>query len=342
MLRTQVYSGTAYEIGAARGRMLKGLPVPKVTAAEVAFARLCAGVTKEVFPPALDTFRGMADASGLGGDDFMAYYFARREGVLRGCTMFAVVPPVTRDGGVIVGRNYDWVYSDLKWCEARGIRQAGAFLTLGYTHHWAGLPDALNEEGLFVAIASLPKRPPERPGLQWNLIVDAMMATCRAVREAEALLTSVSHLRAMSYLVADASGDAAVVEAGPGGTSVRRVSDGFVLATNHEVGGAEPSDRGARSRRRYVRAEEALRAHRGRVDEGVVKALLSDHEGQVCSGLHAHQTEAFHRGEGWGTIWSSICRPDLRTLLIAPGHPCEVAYERVDFRILDFGFRISE
>ena len=205
MLRTQVYSGTAYEIGAARGRMLKGLPVPKVTAAEVAFARLCAGVTKEVFPPALDTFRGMADASGLGGDDFLAYYFARREGVLRGCTMFAVVPPVTRDGGVIVGRNYDWVYSDLKWCEARGIRQAGAFLTLGYTHHWAGLPDALNEEGLFVAIASLPKRPPERPGLQWNLIVDAMMATCRAVREAEALLTSVSHLPPMSYLLAHPS-----------------------------------------------------------------------------------------------------------------------------------------
>ncbi len=62
-------------------------------------------------------------------------------------------------------------------------------------------------------------------------------------------------------------------------------------------------------------------------------ALLSDHEGQVCSGLHAHQTEAFHRGEGWGTIWSSICRPDLRTLLIAPGHPCEVAYEKVDFRL---------
>ncbi|MBI2952084.1 hypothetical protein HYY27_08320, partial [bacterium] len=93
------------------------------------------------------------------------------------------------------------------------------------------------------------------------------------------------------------------------------------------------SERGIRSRRRFVRAGEALRAHRGRVDEGVVKALLSDHEGQICSGLHAHQTEAFHRGEGWGTIWSSICRPDLRSLLIAPGHPCEVAYEKVDFRL---------
>ncbi len=334
MLRTQVHSGTAYEIGAARGRGLKGLPVPRATAEEVAFARACAEVAKGVFPPALDTFRGMADASGLEGEDFLAYYFARREGVLRGCTMFAVVPPVTEDGGVIVGRNYDWVYSDLKWCEVRGIRQTGAFPTLGYTHHWAGLPDALNGEGLFVAIASLPRRPPGRPGLQWNLIVDAMMATCRTVREAEAVLTSVSHLRAMSYLVADASGDAAVVEAGPGGVTVRRGADGFVVATNHEVGGADPSERGERSHRRYVRVEEALRAHGGRVDEGVVKAVLSDHENQVCSGTHAHQAEAFHRGEGWGTIWSSICRPDLRTLLVAPGHPCEMAYERVDFGLL--------
>ena len=332
MLRTRVYSGTAYEVGLARGEALKALPTPHAAPEEVGFARACVEVVGAVFPSALGVFRGIVDASGLVGDDFLAYYFARQEGVLRGCTMFAVTPPALMGDGILVGRNYDWVYSDLKWCEARGIRQDGALPVVGYTHHWAGLPDALNGAGLFAAIASLPRLPRGRPGLQWNIAVDAVMATCRTVREAAEFLTFVVHLRAMSYLLADAAGDAAVVEAGPGGTTVRRANEGLVVATNHEVSGTEAPERRRRSMGRYARVEAALRGYPGGVDEGVVRTVLSDHEGHVCAGFHAGHAEPFHRGEGWGTIWSSICRPDRHSLCVAPGHPCETDYQEVDFR----------
>ena len=338
VLRKLVYSGTAYEIGREMGRSLEGLPVPKAAKEEVVFAHACRDTTGRIFPSALDTFRGIVDGSGLGGDDFLTYYFARREGVLRGCTMFAARHPATRDGVTLVGRNYDWVNSDQKWCELRMIRQEGAFPVLGYSHHWAGLPDALNAEGLFVAIASLPKRPPELPGLQWNLVVDVLMATCRTVPEAEKLITSFHHLRAMTYLIADASGEAIAAEARPEGVTIRRSSDGLVLATNHEVTEVEASDRDKRSRRRYERAEAVLRAHAGWVDEGVAEEVLADHRGQICSGPH-HD----HVGrDSWGTLWSTICRPDLRTLKIAQGHPCEVDYEPVSFRTQAEFVQVSE
>ena len=155
-----VYSGTAYEIGREMGRSLEGLPVPKAAKEEMVFAHACRDMIGRIFPSALDTFRGIVDGSGMGGDDFLTYYIARWEGVLRGCTMFAAHLPATRDGVILVGRNYDWVNSDRKWCGLRMIRQECAFPVLGYSHHWAGLPDALNDQGLFVAIASLPKRPP--------------------------------------------------------------------------------------------------------------------------------------------------------------------------------------
>lgn len=332
MLRKRVLCGTAYEIGAALGRSLKGLPVPRATWEEAAFGRACRDAAEKTFPQAIETFTGIVDASGLEGEDFQTYYFARREGMLRGCTAFAVAPPTHR--AVIVGRNYDWVYSDQKWCEVRVIRQEGAIPIMGYTHHWAGLPDALNEEGLFIAIAALPKRPPNRPGLQWNLIVDAMTSTCGTAAEAAAILTSVSHLRAMAYLAVDGSGRALVVEAGPDRVSVRSAIRDQIVVTNHRLDEIPGTDRERRSLRRYERATQLLHAYAGRLDEDAAKTILSDHQAGICSGPHGDDRNK--RNGGFGTIWSSVCRPDRRALEIAPGHPCRKQYERVDFGMIGF------
>ncbi len=328
-MKIKRFTGNPYEIGFQRGSELADLPMPDVARSEVAFAGACRGCVEELHPPLVEMFEGMLAGGGFDRDRFTVYFFARKQGMLRGCTNFAALPPLTRDGAVIAGRNYDWVYSDLKWCELRYLHVEGAFPILSYTHHWVGHPDCLNREGLFIAISSLPGQASRGPGVQWNLMVDALSATCRRVDEAERLLRSVHHLRSIAYLIVDAQGGAFVAEAVPGSVRVRRPESGYVIATNHMLGEADASVRARRSQVRYSRVEEVLRARAGRVDEAVAKEILSDHDCTICSGAHGG-----HASGDWGTIWSSVCRPDLPAVQIAPGHPCEVAYETVTFEMI--------
>ncbi len=330
-LRIKAFTGGAYEIGFQRGRELGDLPMPGVSPPEVAFALACRGCVEALYPPILEMFEGMLAGGGFDRDRFTVYFFARKQGVLRGCTNFAALPSITRDGAVIVGRNYDWVYSDLKWCELRYLHVEGALPVLSYTHHWAGHPDCLNTEGLYIVISSLPGQEPQAPGVQWNLLVDTLTATCCRVDEAERILRSVYHLRSIAYLIVDAEGGAIVAEAGPGHVRIRRPENGALIATNHMLGEEDASARSRYSRLRYTRVEEVLRARSGHVDEAVAKEILSDHNCTICCGVHGAQSASPHRDEDWGTLWSSVCRPDLPGLQIAPGHPCEVAYEPVTF-----------
>jgi predicted choloylglycine hydrolase len=319
MLRTKIFEGSHYEIGSQRGREIVNFPLPQSTEEMILFAKRCCEVARTVYPPILEEFEGLLDGSQLNRNDFTAYFFGRTEGILRGCTSFAVLPP--RATIPLVGRNYDWAYADSRWCEARWIRPQTGFATVSYTHHWAGSPDVLNEHGLFVAMNSLPKVEAKHPGLQWNAVIKAMTETCRNVGDARRFIVEVPHLRSMTYLIADTAGEATAVEATPEGVSIREPTGGYIIATNHRVGG---NDDRPRSQRRYRFVEEFLNGHYS-IDEKDVECILQDHTGDICSGGHKTTDQA---GElmGWGTIWSLIAYPSERRLRIAPGHPCEAPY----------------
>ena len=118
----------------------------------------------------------------------------------------------------------------------------------------------------------------------------------------------------MAYLVVDASGGSAVVEGTPRGVAVRRARDGFVAATNHAVEQEDDSGRTARSRQRYDYVLETLQGAERPIGVALVKELLREHQHGICAGPHGGGLEA-----GRGTIWSSILRPDLLRMEIAPG-----------------------
>jgi predicted choloylglycine hydrolase len=322
MLRTKVFHGTHYDIGFQRGQEIVNFPLPQSTDEEVRFAERCMEVARSIYPPILEEFEGLLEGSQLDRNNFTAYFFGRKEGILRGCTSFAILPP--RATIPIVGRNYDWAYADRKWCEARWIKPTTGFATVSYTHHWAGSPDALNEHGLFVAMNSLPKVEAKHPGLQWNAVMKTMMETCRNAGDARRFLIEIPHLRSMTYLIADAQGKAIAVEATPEGVNIREPAGGYLIATNHRVGGKD--DR-PKSQLRYRRVEELLNNTYERIDEENVKTILRDHTGNICSGGHRKNGE---ENTGWGTIWSLIALPSERRLMIAPGHPCETPYHPVE------------
>jgi hypothetical protein len=318
------------------------------------FVRACRDAAESFYPPVGEEFVGIVEGGGFGRERMMAYYYARLESLL-GCTMVGVSRERATCEGAVVGRNYDWATQDLRWCELHRYRAPDALARLGYTHHWAGCTDVLNEAGLYCAIASLPPQPLRGPGVQWNVIVEMVTETCSTVDEAVAACARPDHLRPMSYLLADAAGDVAVVEATPAEVCVRRPQDGLVLVANAIQGGrvlARVSEREAfyeapgqvplphsydggedRAMRRVRRAMELL-AGVDPVSEEDLVAVLTDHEAPICTGRHEDGPEVGDEvptAVPWSTIWSGLCRPARRSFRIAPGQPCRKEY--VEFNL---------
>jgi len=332
----KVFQGSYYEIGLRMGARLRSLHVPQADHELVSLARRCEALISDRHAPLLDKVEGMIEGGGLNADDFKAFFYARDALPHMGCTNLAVLPSHTRDRSLIVGRNYDWYYYSREWRELRSINPKGAFRSLSVTHHWAGSPDGLNDQGLGVFLAVLPRQRSTEPGLQWHLVTDVMLDTCRDVREACDFVTSVPHLGAFNYLIADARGRAVVAEALPNGVTIREPEDGFILATNHLPGREAPeeelSEEDARRQRRslirYGRASEMLQDRRRQVDELMVKDLLREHQAPICRGNHDPPENGTDFDDVFGTIWSLIARLTERELLVAWDHPCRSEYRR--------------
>ncbi len=322
-LKVKQFAGTYYDLGFRRGQALsETFRPPAADPEKVRLAADCERLLGHYYPPLLDELRGLLDGSGFNRDDFVAYYLARHRSVYRRrCTMFAVGPPLTREGRLLVGRNYDWVRGDLKWCELREVRLDAAPARIGYSNHWIGEPDVLTAKGLLVSLATLRPRRDAQPGLQWNAVIEIVAATCASADEAAATILRLPHIRPMNYLVADAA-TAYVLEAQPEGVKRRALADGLVVATNRvadEMGRAADCTR-------YAGAVQLLRGQAGGIDERVIKTVLADHEFHICDGDHARRD-----GMAWETIWSFIGDPAAMRLALAPGRPCETAYVGVDF-----------
>ncbi len=365
-IRELTFTGSHFERGLQRGEMLReSFAAPPVRGVTAEFVRACFDLTARVYPPAVEEFEGIVRGGGFGREAMMAYYFGRLESQLGGCTMVAVAQErrgagsVRREGaptgahpnksaprGPLVGRNYDWAISDLRWCALHRLEAPDAPRRIGYTHHWAGYPDCLNERGLYVAIASLPPAAVRAPGLQWSVLVDMISETCASADEGADLCARVRHLRSITYLLADGEGGMCAVEATPGEVRCRRPSEGVLVVTNAPQGGRpaakrEPEPPGGvphpdvelyspgrraraieRSGRRQRRAEELLEAAGDGISREGLAALLADHAAPTCI-----CPESRPDGGRWGTIWSGLCEPAEGEFLIAPGPPCSHPYE---------------
>ena len=349
------FSGSAYERGIQRGRRLRDtLDVPHLETDE-RFVQGCYAAAREAYPPAIEEFEGLVTGGDFERDLLLPYYFARVEshlgGTVPGCTMFAVRPGhrVHSHTGPIAGRNYDWATSDLRWCELHRIRAEGEPRRMAYTHHWAGNADVLTDDGLYVAIASLPPQEIHAPGVQWNIVMEMLTGRCSCVAQAAEACADMRHLRPMSYLLADESGEVAVVEAMPHEVRLRRPKEGFVVAANIDQGGkiirqwpgervpgslTEPvrprpanyrGDALQRAQKRVDRTTNLLREGGRAISINDVQDILKDHEAPVCIGDHSDPD-----GAPWATIWSGICEPRYRTFRVAPGLPCRHPYQEFE------------
>ncbi|MEO1498781.1 MAG: hypothetical protein AAFV43_16675 [Planctomycetota bacterium] len=166
------------------------------------------------------------------------------------CTVFVVV----RDGEVLFANNEDFDKPGHYWVTPGDGEKLGR-INFGFGD--GRVQGSMNEAGLAfdgMALAKVPWEPDaakETP----RSVMDLVMDSCRSVAEAVEALKSYngSFLADSQVLLADATGDAALISWVPGdGLSVKRIAGDRLIGTNHR----QPLT-GYRCQR-YVRADQVI------------------------------------------------------------------------------------
>lgn len=205
----------------------------------------------------------------------------------------------------VFGRNYDFSIRHYDRILA-AIQPQGVNASIGFSDRFTGRDDGMNEHGLCVGLHYVNDRI-WQPGLVCVLIVRIVLDQCATTSEAVELLRRLPHGLGFNYSLMDADGDAAVVEACPKGTVVRR---GRQLAcTNHfqssELQGYNRSNPG--SHRRLPPLEAWAGAKPGMDD---LFTLMNGSRSPVFDHNYA---------KGGGTLHTFTCRPSTGDMLIGVG-----------------------
>ncbi len=220
------------------------------------------------------------------------------------CSVFAF----KNSNSVVIGRNYDMLYDFKKFTESSLIAPKDKYSYISQSDVFIGRSDGINEKGLSIAM-SFVNGTEIQPGIGFHFIVRKVLETCKTTDQATQLIRTTKVSSANNFIIADKTGDIAVVESAPQKSMVRRPEnrDKFIYITNQFVtdemtafdsGGVEWS----KSIERYRGLKENLESVE-EMDLQKAKEILSDK--CVCLDL---------KKERFGTIWSVVA--DLSELII--------------------------
>lgn len=319
-MRHSRIEGTYYEMGCKYGAGLKesGFKLPHLGKSTLLLGLKCKENVVIFFPEILEEIEGIAEVGGFDFDKFAAFIFTLGSKA-SGCSVFAA----RSSSSIYLCRNYDNLYWLKKVSESYLTIPEKRYASLGHSDIFVGRADGINEKGLGVAVSG--EEVCFEPGIHIVIAVRYILDKCATVREGVKFLNEIPHFTTQSYLLADKRGDMSVVEASPKRTVERTSIDDFMISTNHFVHSdmAEFNLDIPNSRIRYGYIDKVLREHRGKVDESLLMAILSSHEGQVCAHIE---------DEKLGTLWSVIANLKTLQMFRAEGHPCRAEY-RIDSRL---------
>ena len=199
--------------------------------------------------------------------------------------LWACTGLVMQDGGrVLVGNNEDWFNPRTKIWFIQPINGRYGSIFFGFDNFWA--QGGMNQKGLFFDGFALKPKPVAgaavKPRFKGNLIKE-MMATCATVEEALALLDrySLSFMNHFQLFIADASGDAAIVEA----EAVIRKQGAYQVVTNFRQSETNPA---AISCPRYLTARDMLEKCREDRMDCVRKILDATHQEEKALTLYSN------------------------------------------------------
>lgn len=318
-------AGSHYEMGRQTAALLKlnehSLPTP--TEERLQFARACEAAVREYAPWLLDEIRGVASVDGV--DSAFVQVLPLTLGADSGCSVVAVSGRHTRDGRPLFARNYDFLASFSQHSSLYRTRPEGHLAHIGCSDHWVGRHDGLNEAGLAIGHSG-PWPRKRRPGFAFTLAIRAVLDSCRTAAEAQTFLERIPHLQNTAFLVADAAGEIAAIDASPEKVVTTRPADGFGFLANRymsaEMAAYAPEEEVPGSRSRGLNIQNWFEA-RQEIDMEDLQRLMADPVTGVCqcaAGPPGAEDPAV-------TLWSWTAALGDPVLYLANGTPNQTRYE---------------
>ena len=326
-MREYNLAGRPYDLGRQNGDLLARASYPTArppSTEQWRFALECQAIVARHTPWLLDEIRGVADSGACDPATATALPLTLYEGE-SGCSVVAVSPEKSDDGRPLFGRNYDFFASFATYSALYRTRAPGLLAHIGCSDHWVGRHDGLNEAGLAIAHSGPPMRD-RRPGFVFTLAIRAVLDTCASVADACTLLHEIPHLGNSAFLVADATGDIAVVDVSVERAVATRPAAGFAFLTNRFVSpemaeysaAGDVPDSGFRERNVRRWGER-----RRRIEMRYLQALLSDGE----HGVRACLTDDIATHDPEVTLWSWTAALGEAVLYLAEGSRANEGYE---------------
>ncbi len=341
--------GSPYEIGTKTGQIFKRCRAEFPIALDD--FQLNHGIEsgkllKQYFPEAYEEVKAIADTIGIPNERFLAWLMCmgccpdideNRCTEVRGCTAFAF----TCGRATYYARTNDLppflkkVSKSILYLPDRGYQFV--LNTSSFTNGEEGI----NEHGLAAAMTfAVPKITEIKAGLNSVFLVRYLLEKCKTAREGVAAIQSLPVSSNCNLLIADRSGDMAVMECNPFQKHMRRpmvnkYGNKFIIAVNDLLSpemAAYKEKEGDTffSKERYATAEKALLQLKDNPIDNA-KAILSGKCGFMCQ---------YARQLNFDTVWATIFNLSDLSVYRAEGNPSRCAFI-TDDRLKECGAPVS-
>jgi isopenicillin-N N-acyltransferase-like protein len=248
------------------------------------------------------------------------------------CTTIVALPEATQDGGILVGKNWDWRNPCVEIIVVLKIRQTGKpALTMIVEAGMVGR-DGFNEEGV-VLVGNLLVSNEDKGRIGVPIpILRRRILNSRHYYEAIEMLVRSPRGASGNYVIAHRGGVAVDFETTPDHAFAVYPERGLLTHSNHFQSLTAHATGVAKfytgdSIYRDFRARQLLEPRIGAITLADIKATLRDHFGfprAICR--HPHD---YPGGEPTMTISSQIFDPANGTLHVVAGQPCSGEYQTI-------------
>lgn len=287
-------------------------------------ARESATRVGEHAPYLLDELEGIAEETGIDRASVETVPLALDAEA--GCSLVAVPGEYTASGRVLFARNHDFYPPFYSYATRYRTDPDDGLASVGCSCVYVGRCDGINEAGLAIGFAEVPPHEFE-PGFAWQLAIRAVLDTCRSADDAVAFLESIPHATNVNFLVADATGDIALVEAAPERVVSTRLDDGLVSVTNQfhteSMREYQSADREPDDCSRHRTLTEWFDRKEPEITFDALRTVMRDPDEGVCWRVGEDDDPR-------STIWSWVIDPEVCAGRLAAGSPIETPYESVE------------
>jgi predicted choloylglycine hydrolase len=307
-----VLEGTSYEVGRMQGELLKKDPelVSFYTSPRPNFGSFnkynldfVFHFNEEFCPGINDELQGIADSLDVPVEQII-YYAATYPAEMGNCSHMVVLPEITGNHHLYVGRSYEWSWDDeLRLCTTKVTGKASH---IGFSLFLSGRFDGINQHGLCVTMsAGVPGSFPNEKGCRFWAVLRSLLDNCKTVNDAIYRVQKMPIAFNFNLLIADRAGEAALIEIACSHKSVQRIGPSslrkYLCSTNHYTSKDMiefDNNRMWQSVARYNSIESGIKTAIPNVSEETLKGILS---ATVPDGVCCH-----YYTEGLGTLWSMI------------------------------------